>query len=156
MLFDLIAIGKRMPTWIDSAFCEYSKRLPESINFNLIEVAPATRSKNKNLEQLKKIEEEKINAVIGSNNLIIALDEKGKMISSHSLSVQLQTWMDDQQHISILIGGADGLSLSIKNIADQIWSLSEMTLPHGLVRIIMIEQLYRAWSIINCHPYHRK
>jgi len=156
MQFDLIAIGKRMPTWIDSAFCEYSKRLPTSINFNLIEITPATRSKNKNLEQLKKIEEEKINAVIGSNNLIIALDEKGKMISSHSLSVQLQTWMDDQQHISILIGGADGLSLSIKNKADQIWSLSEMTLPHGLVRIIMIEQLYRAWSIINRHPYHRK
>ena len=156
MQFDLIAIGKRMPAWIDSAFCEYSKRLPESINFNLIEVAPATRSKNKNLEQLKKIEEEKINAVIASNNLIIALDEKGKTISSNSLSVQLQTWMDDQQHISILIGGADGLSLSIKNKADQIWSLSEMTLPHGLVRIIMIEQLYRAWSIINRHPYHRK
>ena len=84
MQFDLIAIGRRMPAWIDSAFCEYSKRLPKSINFNLIEITPATRSKNKNLEQLKKIEEEKINAVIGSNNLIIALDEKGKMISSHS------------------------------------------------------------------------
>ena len=70
--------------------------------------------------------------------------------------MQLQTWMDDQQHISVLIGGADGLSSSIKNKADQIWSLSKMTLPHGLVRIIMIEQLYRAWSIINCHPYHRK
>ena len=156
MQFDLIAIGRRMPTWIDSAFCEYSKRLPKSINFNLIEITPATRSKNKNLEQLKKIEEEKINAVIASGNLIIALDEKGKTISSHSLSVQLQIWMDNQQHISILIGGADGLSSSIKNKADQIWSLSEMTLPHGLVRIIMIEQLYRAWSIINCHPYHRK
>ena len=156
MQFDLIAIGRRMPAWIDSAFCEYSKRLPESINFNLIEVAPATRSKNKNSEQLKKIEEEKINAVIAPGNIVIALDEKGEAISSHSLSLQLQTWMDDQQHLSILIGGADGLSSSIKKKADQIWSLSEMTLPHGLVRIIMIEQLYRAWSIINCHPYHRK
>tara|TARA_B100001250_G_scaffold391169_1_gene391799 strand:- start:788 stop:1258 length:471 start_codon:yes stop_codon:yes gene_type:complete len=156
MQFDLIAIGRRMPAWIDSAFCEYSKRLPESINFNLIEVAPATRSKNKNSEQLKKIEEEKINAVIAPGNIVIALDEKGKTISSHFLSLQLQTWMDDQQHLSILIGGADGLSSSIKKKADQIWSLSEMTLPHGLVRIIMIEQLYRAWSIINCHPYHRK
>ena len=77
MQFDLIAIGRRMPAWIDSAFCEYSKRLPESINFNLIEVAPATRSKNKNSEQLKKIEEEKINAVIAPGNIVIALDEKG-------------------------------------------------------------------------------
>ena len=156
MQFDLIAIGRRMPAWIDSAFYEYSKRLPKSINFNLIEVAPATRSKNKNSEQLKKIEEEKINAVIAPGNIVIALDEKGEAISSHSLSLQLQTWVDNQQHLSILIGGADGLSSSIKNKADQIWSLSEMTLPHGLVRIIMIEQLYRAWSIINCHPYHRK
>ena len=156
MQFDLIAIGRRMPAWIDSAFSEYSKRLPKSINFNLIEITPATRTKNKNSGQLKKIEEEKINAVITSDNIVIVLDEKGKTISSHSLSVQLQTWMDDQQHISVLIGGADGLSSSIKNKADQIWSLSEMTLPHGLVRIIMIEQLYRAWSIINRHPYHRK
>ena len=78
MQFDLIAIGRRMPAWIDSAFCEYSKRLPKSINFNLIEITPAIRSKNKNSEQLKKIEEEKINAVITSDNIVIALDEKEK------------------------------------------------------------------------------
>ena len=156
MQFDLIAIGKRMPVWVDSAFTEYSKRLPKKINFNLIEIAPATRSKNINSEQLKKIEEEKITTSITNNSLVIALDEKGKSINSRELSIELQTWIDNQQHVSILVGGADGLSPSIKNKADEIWSLSKMTLPHNLIRIVIIEQIYRAWSIINHHPYHRE
>ncbi len=156
MQFDLITIGKRMPAWVDSMFTEYSKQLPKKINFNLIEIAPAARSKNTNPEQLKKIEEKKINTAISNNSLLIALDEKGKSISSRELSVELQTWIDNQQHVSILIGGADGLSLSIKNKADEIWSLSKMTLPHSLVRIVIIEQIYRAWSIISRHPYHRE
>ena len=156
MQFDLIAIGKRMPVWVDSAFTEYSKRLPKKINFNLVEITPATRGKNINLEQLKKIEEEKINISIANNSLVIALDEKGKLKNSREISIELQTWIDNQQHVSILIGGADGLNSSIKNKADEIWSLSKMTLPHNLVRIIIIEQIYRAWSIINRHPYHRE
>ena len=89
-------------------------------------------------------------------NIVIALDEKGKLIDSIYLADQLQTWIDEQLHISIIIGGADGLSDSIKNNADKVWSLSTMTLPHGLARVVLIEQLYRAWSIINKHPYHRE
>jgi len=156
MQFDLIAIGKRMPVWVDSAFTEYSKRLPKKINFNLVEITPARRGKNINSEQLKKIEEEKINISIANNSLVIVLDEKGKLKNSLEISIELQTWIDNQQHVSILIGGADGLNSSIKNKADEIWSLSKMTLPHNLVRIIIIEQIYRAWSIINRHPYHRE
>jgi len=156
MQFDLIAIGKRMPAWVDSAFTEYSKRLPKKMNFNLIEITSAVRSKNTNSEQLKKIEEKKINASIANNSLVIVLDEKGKSISSRELSIKLQTWIDNQQHVSILIGGTDGLSSSIKNKADVIWCLSKMTFPHSLVRIVIIEQIYRAWSIINRHPYHRE
>ena len=145
-----------MPAWVDSAFNEYSKRLPKKINFNLIEIAPAARSKNRNSKQLKKIEEEKFTTSITNNSLVIALDEKGKSISSRELSIALQTWIDNQQHVSILVGGPDGLSPSIKDKADEIWSLSKMTLPHNLARIVIIEQIYRAWSIINCHPYHRE
>ena len=156
MRLNLIAVGKRMPIWVDTAFIEYSKRLPKNINFNLTEITPANRNKNRNSDESKKIEEKKINAVISSDDLIIALDVKGKLIRSLSLSKKLNTWIDNQQQISILIGGADGLSSSIKKTADEIWSLSEMTLPHGLVRIIIIEQLYRAWSIISNHPYHRE
>ena len=156
MRLNLIAVGKRMPIWVDTAFIEYSKRLPKNINFNLTEITPANRNKNRNSDESKKIEEKKINAVISSDDLVIALDVKGKLISSLSLSKKLNTWIDNQQQISILFGGADGLSSSIKKTADEIWSLSEMTLPHGLVRIIIIEQLYRAWSIISNHPYHRE
>ena len=156
MRLNLIAVGKRMPIWVDTAFIEYSKRLPKNINFNLTEITPANRNKNRNSDESKKIEEKKINAVISSDDLVIALDVKGKLISSLSLSKKLNTWIDNQQQNSILIGGADGLSSSIKKTADEIWSLSEMTLPHGLVRIIIIEQLYRAWSIISNHPYHRE
>ena len=156
MRLNLIAVGKRMPIWVDTAFIEYSKRLPKNINFNLTEITPANRNKNRNSDESKKIEEKKINAVISSDDLVIALDVKGKLISSLSLSKKLNTWIDNQQQISILIGGADGLSSSIKKTADEIWSLSDMTLPHGFVRIIIIEQLYRAWSIISNHPYHRE
>jgi len=156
MQFDLIAIGKRMPAWIDSAFNEYSKRFPKNINFNLIEIMPAKRSKNTNAEKLRKIEEEKINEVLADNSFVIALDEKGELKNSRELSMELQTWIDNNQHVSIIIGGPDGLSSSIKNKVNKIWSLSKMTLPHSLVRIIIIEQIYRAWSIINHHPYHRE
>ena len=110
MRLNLIAVGKRMPIWVDTAFIEYSKRLPKNINFNLTEIIPANRNKNRNSDESKKIEEEKINAVISSDDLVIALDVKGKLISSLSLSKKLNTWIDNQQQISILIGGADEVS----------------------------------------------
>jgi 23S rRNA (pseudouridine1915-N3)-methyltransferase len=156
MQIDLIAVGKRMPAWIESGFKEYAKRLPKNINFKLIEINPAVRSKNNNAVNFKLKEEENINAALVENSIIIALDEHGKSISSQSLANQLQTWNDENQHVSLIIGGADGLSDGIKNKANQLWSLSEMTLPHGLVRVMVVEQIYRAWSITQNHPYHRE
>lgn len=156
MQIDLIAVGKRMPTWIESGFKEYAKRLPKNINFKLIEITPAIRSKNNIAENYKLKEEENINAALAPNSLIIALDEHGKSISSQSLANQLKTWNDENQHISLIIGGADGLSDALKKKATQLWSLSEMTLPHGLVRVMVVEQIYRAWTITQNHPYHRE
>ncbi len=156
MQIDLIAVGKRMPTWIETGFKEYAKRLPKNINFKLIEITPAIRGKNNNAENFKLKEEENINAALAPYSLIIALDEHGKSISSQSLANQVQTWNDENQHISLIIGGADGLSDAIKNKANQLWSLSEMTLPHGLVRVMVAEQIYRAWTITQNHPYHRE
>ncbi len=156
MKLNLIAVGKRMPKWVDLALTEYIKRLPKNINFNLNEIAPEKRSRNRSLQELKKNEDEKINTLISSTNIVIALDEKGELISSHRLAGELQIWIDQQLDVGILIGGADGLSNSIKNRASKIWSLSKMTLPHALARVIFIEQLYRASTILNKHPYHRE
>ncbi len=156
MQIDLIAVGKRMPAWIETAFKEYSKRLPKNINFRLIEITPVNRSKNNSTDNYKQKEQKKIEAAFSPGNIIIALDEKGKSISSQTLANQLQTWINKQQHISLIIGGADGLSESFKKKANQIWSLSAMTLPHGLVRVMVVEQIYRAWTITQNHPYHRK
>ena len=156
MKLNLIAVGKRMPKWVDLALTEYIKRLPKNINFNLNEIAPEKRSRNRSLQELKKNEDEKINTLISSTNIVIALDEKGELISSHHLAGELQIWIDQQLDVGILIGGADGLSDSIKNRASKIWSLSKMTLPHALARVIFIEQLYRASTILNKHPYHRE
>ena len=156
MQIDLIAVGKRIPSWIETGMKEYTKRLPKHINFKLIEITPADRSKKNNAENYKQKEEGSIHAAINPDSLIIALDERGKSVSSQILAVQLQNWIDEQQHISIIIGGADGLSDAIKIKANQIWSLSGMTLPHGIVRVMMVEQLYRAWTITQNHPYHRE
>ena len=156
MKLNLIAVGKRMPKWVDLALTEYIKRLPKNINFNLNEIAPEKRSRNRSLQELKKNEDEKINTLVSSTNIVIALDEKGELISSHRLAGELQIWIDQQLDVGILIGGADGLSDSIKNRASKIWSLSKMTLPHALARVIFIEQLYRASTILNKHPYHRE
>ena len=156
MQIDLIAVGKKMPAWIESGFKEYKKRLPKNINFKLIEINPAIRSKNNSADNYKQKEQENIISALAANSLIIALDEKGKSISSTKLAKKLQTWNDENQHISLIIGGADGLSDEIKNKANELWSLSEMTLPHGLVRVMVAEQIYRAWSITQNHPYHRE
>ena len=156
MRIDLIAVGKRMPAWIETAVKEYSKRLPKNIQFKIIEITPAIRGKNNNAENYKQKEQENIETAISPKSIIVALDELGKSISSQQLADQLQTWNDEQQHISIIIGGADGLSNGVKKKANQMWSLSKMTLPHGLVRVMLVEQIYRAWSITQNHPYHRE
>jgi 23S rRNA (pseudouridine1915-N3)-methyltransferase len=156
MQIDLIAVGKKMPTWIESGFKEYTKRLPKNINFKLIEITPATRSKNNNADNYKQKEQEKIKAALSSKSIIIALDERGKSINSQQLAKQLQSWNDDNRHICLIIGGADGLSEPLKKKANQLWSLSAMTLPHGLVRVMIAEQIYRAWTITQNHPYHRE
>ena len=156
MRIDLIAVGKRMPDWIESGIKEYKKRLPKHINFNIIEITPAIRSKSNSAENYKQKEEEKILGAIPAGSTIIALDEHGRLIGSQSLADQLQNWIDEQQHISLIIGGADGLSKTIKKKAHHTWSLSKMTLPHGLVRVMLVEQLYRAWTITQNHPYHRE
>ena len=156
MRIHLIAVGKKMPEWVNSGFLEFSKRMPPELQINLIEITPSVRNKTTPIEKNIKEEGERIQSAIPSNSRLIVLDEKGKNFSSIALSKKMEEWFPQAQDIAIIIGGADGIDPTIKQHADEKWSLSSFTLPHALVRVVITEQLYRAWSILKRHPYHRE
>ena len=145
-----------MPEWVNAGFSEFSKRMPPELQINLIEITPSTRNKFTSIEKNIKEEGERIQSAIPDNSKLIVLDEKGKDFSSIALSKEMESWLPMGQDISIVIGGADGIDPVIKQQADEKWSLSSLTLPHALVRVVVAEQLYRAWSIMKGHPYHRE
>ncbi|MEQ8426588.1 MAG: 23S rRNA (pseudouridine(1915)-N(3))-methyltransferase RlmH [Gammaproteobacteria bacterium] len=156
MQIDLIAVGKRMPDWIESACSEYLKRLPKQVQLSVLEINPANRTRKNSVDNFKQQEEQRILEAIKPDSMLIVLDEGGQPVSSKGLANKLGTWIDNQQAVSVVIGGADGLSERLKNDANETWSLSGLTLPHGLVRVLFVEQVYRAWSILDNHPYHRE
>ncbi len=153
MYIKLIAIGNKMPTWVTIGFAEYAKRLPPDYHLDLIEIPAEKRTKNRNVEQILQEEGKKLLAA--AEQPIIVLDRQGKALTTLQLAKHLQNWRDLSQNISLLIGGPEGLSPECLQKANQTWSLSALTFPHPLVRIILAEQIYRAWSIISHHPYHR-
>jgi len=152
----LIAVGKKMPEWINNGYTEFSKRMPPELQINLIEITPSTRNKSTPIEKNIKEEGERIQSAIPTNTKLIILDEKGKDFSSIELSKKIEGWLSVGQDIALVVGGADGIDPDIKQQADEKWSLSSFTLPHALVRVVVAEQLYRAWSILQGHPYHRE
>jgi 23S rRNA (pseudouridine1915-N3)-methyltransferase len=152
----LIAVGKKMPKWINTGYAEFSKRMPPELQINLIEITPSTRNKSTTIEKNIKEEGDRIQSAIPANSKLIVLDEKGKNFSSIDLSRKIEGWLPMGQDIALVIGGADGIDPEIKQQADEKWSLSSFTLPHALVRVVVAEQLYRAWSILKGHPYHRE
>ena len=145
-----------MPEWVNSGFSEFSKRMPPELQINLVEITPSVRNKTTPIEKNIKEEGKRIQSAIPSNSRLIVLDEKGKNFSSVELSKKMEEWFPQGQDIAIVIGGADGIDDRIKQQANESWSLSSFTLPHALVRVIVAEQLYRAWSILKGHPYHRE
>lgn len=155
MKITILAVGKRMPEWVEMAYGEYAKRLPRELSPTLIELPLALRTKNAAVEKLKQEEGEQMLAALPQHNRVIVLDVPGKNISTEGLAKKIENWQMNGQDISILIGGPDGLSSACLSRADESWSLSAMTLPHPLVRIVLIEQLYRAWTILTNHPYHK-
>jgi len=144
-----------MPAWISSGFSLYARRIPKDYQLNLIEISPLKRTKSTNTKQIIKEEGLELLAATPKNTLIIALDEHGKEWTTLELTKKLNTWHNEQQDISLLIGGPDGLSPDCLQKAQVTWSLSKLTLPHQLVKIFVAEQIYRAWTIISNHPYHR-
>jgi 23S rRNA (pseudouridine1915-N3)-methyltransferase len=156
MKIHLIAVGKKMPEWINAGYAEFSKRMPPELQINLIEVPPSIRNKNTPIEKNIKEEGKRIQSAIPSDSRLIVLDETGKNFNSIDLSKKMESWLPMGQDIALIIGGADGIDPVIKKQANEKWSLSSFTLPHALVRILVAEQLYRAWSILQGHPYHRE
>lgn len=155
MQINIIAIGKKMPSWIEEGFSEYSKRMPKELKINLIELPLAKSSSKTSPEQLMDQEGKSILDAIPEKNNIIVLDVQGKSFSTEQLAHQLQLWREDSRDLSIIIGGPNGLSKEILTKAETKWSLSALTFPHPLVRVILVEQLYRAFSYLSGHPYHR-
>jgi 23S rRNA (pseudouridine1915-N3)-methyltransferase len=136
----ILSVGHKMPAWIQEGFQEYARRMPPEIRVELVELKPGAS----------------LVAALPKGATLIALDERGKSVSTQGLSVMLAGWMRDASHPAFAIGGADGLEPEVKERADKIVSLSALTLPHQLVRVVLAEQLYRAWTILARHPYHRE
>ena len=155
MRIQLLSVGRRMPAWIDAGFREYAKRLPPECALKLIEIDPGHRGKSANAQSARRLEGERMLAKIPTNAQVIALDTRGPAWSTEQLARQLAGWMADGRDLALLVGGPDGLAEPCLQRAGHLWSLSPLTFPHPLVRVILAEQLYRGWSILKGHPYHR-
>ena len=155
MLIHLIAVGTRMPAWVTEACQEYAKRLPRECSLQLVEIPLSKRRKSQTPEQAADEEGQQMLAALPKDCTVIALDVLGKNWSTDALAVRLQDRLGSGRDIALLVGGPDGLSAGCLARADLKWSLSALTYPHPLVRVILAEQLYRAWSINAGHPYHR-
>jgi 23S rRNA (pseudouridine1915-N3)-methyltransferase len=151
----VIAVGARMPGWVDEAFEEYAKRMPRGMKTELIEIRPEPRSEGKPAERLMSAEAERIERAVPRGAFRVALDERGREMTTDGLARWLETRRRDGDDVAFLVGGADGLAESVKRGAMATLRLSAMTLPHGLARVMLAEQLYRAASILENHPYHR-
>ena len=144
-----------MPAWVQQGYDEYAKRLNKDCVLNLIEVDAAKRGKTSSAEKYKSEEAKKIICALPKGSYLISLDVKGKKLSTETLSTKLDSWMHLGRDVSIIVGGPDGIEESLLQQSNEKISLSELTFPHPLVRVILAEQIYRAWSLLNNHPYHR-
>ncbi len=155
MRIHLIAIGDRMPRWVQDGYTDYAKRLPAECQLRLIEIPAGKRGKNANLTRLQRDESARMRGAIPKGAVVVAMEVSGKAWSTEELAAQLRAWLQQGRDIALLVGGPEGLDAAAQSAAEQHWSLSPLTLPHPLVRIVVAEQLYRAWSILQNHPYHR-
>jgi len=156
MQITIIAVGIRLPGWINQGVSEYQKRMPPELRVNLAEIVPTKRNKSASTEKILKQECERIMAAIPKDAYLIVLDERGKSQATTALAKTMESWMQDGRNICLVIGGADGIHETLKQKASESWSLSDFTLPHGFARVLLTEQLYRAWTVIKNHPYHRQ
>lgn len=151
----VVAVGLRMPEWVETAWRDYAKRLPSDCSLELKEIKPEPRTSGKTPAQMMQAEARRIEAAIPAHALRIALDERGKDISTMGLATELEKWRGGGHDVVFLVGGPDGLDTTLKQSCHGKLRLSSLTLPHPMVRVVLAEQLYRAWAIMTGHPYHR-
>jgi len=155
MKLHLVSVGQKMPAWVDMGYEEYAQRMPPELKLQAKDIALAKRTKTTDIRRAIDDEGQRMLDAIPKQAHVVALDVKGQSWSTEKLATQLESWMQLGQDVAFLVGGPDGLSDACMQRANQKWSLSALTYPHPLVRVILAEQLYRAWSVVNNHPYHR-
>lgn len=155
MKLAILAVGHKQPEWIVAGCQEYTKRMPRELPVSVVEIKPEPRG-SKTREQLQAAEKQRLRAAMAPGMRLVVLDEKGDDLTTQKLAKRLETWMGDGRDTALLIGGADGLDDELKQAADDTIRLSSLTLPHGMARLLLCEQLYRAMSLLKNHPYHRE
>ena len=154
MKFIVVAVGHRMPAWVDAGFAEYAGRMPREARIELAALKPAPRGGP--VKRVLETEGERISSALPADCVKVVLDERGTLVRTVDLARRIARWREMGRDVAFIVGGADGLADSVKKSADFVWSLSPLTLPHGLARVVLAEQLYRAHSILHNHPYHRE
>lgn len=155
MQIQLVSVGNRMPAWVCAGYEEYVKRLPRECELKLREIAPGKRGKNPDIARLMMDEGQRMLQAVSTGDHVVALDLSGREWDTPGLSTTLARWLAGGRDVSLLVGGPEGLWSGCLDRANERWCLSRLTLPHPLARIVVAEQLYRAWSLLQNHPYHR-
>lgn len=155
MQIQIIAVGQKLDGWVYQGVNEYLKRMPPECQVTVVEIPAGKRGKNADIARIVEDEGKKILAAIPAQAHVIAMEVQGTLWSTERLSAEMEKWLFSGQNIALLVGGPEGLSNACRNCAQEKWSLSSLTLPHPLVRLLLAEQLYRAWSLLKGHPYHR-
>jgi 23S rRNA (pseudouridine1915-N3)-methyltransferase len=155
MKLRIISVGHKMPSWVETACAEYTKRMPREATVEIIDIKPEKRAAGNSTENIQLIEAKRILEAVGKD-FCIALDERGQEVTTLQLADKFKDWQASSRDVALIIGGADGLHTTVKQKADWLWGLSKLTLPHAMVRVLLVEQLYRAHSVITNHPYHRE
>ncbi len=155
MRIHLIAVGHRMPRWVNEGFEEFARRMPAECALRLVEIVPGKRAKGADTERIVRDEGRRLLAAVPKGCRLLVLDVSGHRWTTPQLARELASWLQEGRDLGLLVGGPDGLSEECRRAAEGTWSLSPLTFPHGLVRILVAEQLYRAWSLLHHHPYHR-
>jgi len=155
----ILTVGQRAPAWVSAGFQDYARRMPRETPLQLVEIRPEPRHTASppagQIERILKLEADRLRAATPAGSVVVALDERGRSITTQALAQLIEEWRQDGRDVVFMVGGADGLHPQLKHSAQLMLSLSAMTLPHHLVRVILAEQLYRAMSLLQGHPYHR-